>query len=71
MSTYCLCFGVEGVRFDGRGKKYMLCIDPVGNTSLIKGRGLIYGGVALYMGKEWARSDIWGNGGAWRNIWGK
>ena len=34
MSTYCLCFGVEGVVFDGRGKKYMFHVDPVGSASL-------------------------------------
>ena len=34
MSTYCLCFGVEGEEFDGRDKKYIICIDPMGNTSL-------------------------------------
>ena len=33
MSTYCFCFDVEGERFDGRDKKYIICIDPVGNTS--------------------------------------
>ena len=26
--------GVEGEMFDGIGKKYMFCIDPVGNASL-------------------------------------
>lgn len=32
--TYCLYFGVEGEEFEGRCKKYMFCIDPVGNASL-------------------------------------
>ena len=32
MSTKCLCFGVEELELDGRGKKYMFRIDPVANT---------------------------------------
>lgn len=34
MSTYCLCFSVEGEEFDGWDKKYIICIELVGNTSL-------------------------------------
>lgn len=42
--SYCLCFGVEGLGFDGRGTKYMFCIDPVGQRISEKG----------------AWSDVWG-----------
>ena len=45
MSTYCLCFGVEGEEVDGSDKKYIICIDPVGSASLNVG-------VAWYMGKR-------------------
>ena len=34
MSTYCLCFGVEGEVFDGRDKKDINCIDPMGKACL-------------------------------------
>ena len=50
MSTYCLCFGVEGEEVDGSDKKYIICIDPVGSASLNVG-------VAWYMGKRRRQSQ--------------
>ena len=37
MSNYCVCFDVEEEECDGRDKKYIICIQPVGSTSLIVG----------------------------------
>ena len=42
MSTFCLCFGVEGEEFGVRDRKYMTCKDPVGTAS--RNRGMAWPG---------------------------